>query len=68
MFLDELNKHHANIKFTDGFNEESNPFLDLEVKLSYKKLATDLFIKAIDTHQYLHYTSSQPEHIKRSTV
>ena len=30
--------------------------------------STDLYIKPTDRHQYLHYTSSHPEHTKKSVV
>ena len=43
-------------------------FLDLKVKLMYRKLETDLYMKATDLHQYLHYLSSQSRHIKGSIV
>ena len=43
-------------------------FLDLNVKLSGNKLSTDLCIKSTDRHQYLHYTSSHPEHTKKPVV
>ena len=29
-------------------------------------ISTDLYIKPIDGHQYLHHKSSHPEHIKNS--
>ena len=32
------------------------------------KLTTDLYVKPIDTHQYLDYTSSHPEHTKKSIL
>ena len=32
------------------------------------KFSTDRFVKSTDRHQFLHYTSSHPEHTKRSTV
>ena len=41
---------------------------NLNVKLSGNKLSTDLYIKSTDRHQYLHYTSSHPEHTKRYVV
>ena len=34
----------------------------------YPKLETDLYMKATDLHQYLHYLSSQSKHIKGSIV
>ena len=38
------------------------------MNLSGNKLSTDLYIKPTDRHQYLHYTSSHPEHTKKSVV
>ena len=43
-------------------------FLDLKVKLLNDKTTTDLFVKSTDRHQFLHYTSSHPEHTRRSIV
>ena len=43
-------------------------YIYLNVKLIDGKLETDLHIKPIDRHQYLHYLSSHPEHTKRSVV
>ena len=45
----------------DKFNKKRIPFLDLVVKISNNKLATDLFIKATNRLQYLHYSPSHPE-------
>ena len=42
-------------------NKKINSVLNLLVKRSNNKFATDLFIRATDSHQYLHYTSSYPE-------
>ena len=68
IFLNNLNNYHPNIKFTHESNKEHIPFLDLNVNLSGNKLSTDLYIKPTDRHQYLHYTSSHPEHTKKSVV
>ena len=38
------------------------------MNLSGNELSTDLYIKPTDRHQYLHYTSSHPEHTKKSVV
>ena len=54
--------------FTHESSKERIPFLDLNVNLSGNKLSTDLYIKLTDRHQYLHYTSSHPEHTKKSVV
>ena len=67
-FIDDLNSYHPNIKFTHESNKEHIPFLDLNVNLSGNKLSSDLYIKPTDMHQYLHYTSSHPEHTKKSLV
>ena len=67
-FIDDLNSHHPNIKFTHESNKQHIPFLDLNVNLSGNKLSTDVYIKPADRHQYLHYTFSHPEHTKKSDV
>ena len=38
------------------------------MSLSGNKLSTDLYIKPTDRYQYLHYTSSHPEHTNKSVV
>ena len=62
VFLEDLNKFHPNLKFTSVSSEENVAFLDLKVKLKQGKIETDLHVKSTDRHQYLHYTSSHPEH------
>ena len=41
-------------------------FLDLNVSLRNGAIHTDVYIKPTDGHQYLHYQSSHPQHIKNS--
>ena len=67
-FLTALNNYHINIIFIHESNKEHIPFLDLKVKLLGNKLSTDLYIKSTDRHHYLHYTSSHPDHTKKSVV
>ena len=67
-FLQELNKTHLNLKFVHESNKEKISFLDLSVSLCNGNLYTDLHIKAADCHQYLEYTSSHPEHTKKSII
>ena len=55
-FLENFNQFHPNIKFTHESSTEGIPFLDLRVKFLQGKLETDLHIKPIDKHQYLHYS------------
>ena len=66
--MKEFNNYHPNIMFTYESNKENITFLDLNVSLSRNKLTTDLHTKPTDKHQYLHYTSAQPTHTKRSTI
>ena len=47
---------------------KETPFLGLKVKFNQGKISTDLYIKSTDKHQYLHFTSSHPNHTKRSIV
>ena len=67
-FLQELNKTHPNLKFTHGSSKEKISFFDLSVSLCNGNLYADLHIKATDCHQYLEYTSSHPEHTKKSII
>ena len=53
-------------KFTHESNKENILFLDLIVNLSGNKISAGLYIKSTDKYQYLHYTSSHPEHTKKS--
>ena len=67
-FLQELNNFNPDLKFTYESNEKEIPFLDLKVKLNEGKISADLYIKSTDRHQYLHCTSSHPNHTTRSIV
>ena len=49
-------------------SKEKISFLDLSVSLCNGNLYTDLHIKATDCHQHLEYTSSHPEHSKKSII
>ena len=65
-FLIELNNFHSNLNFTYETSSCTVNFLDLNVSLRNGALHTDLYIKPTDGHQYLHYQSSHPLHIKNS--
>ena len=67
-FLQELNNFNPDLKFTYESNEKEILFLDLKVKLNEGKTSTDLYIKSSDRHQYLHFTSSHPNHTNRSIM
>ena len=48
--------------------EKSVAFLDLNVSLENGSVTTDLHTKSTDCHQYLHCSSSHPNHIKNSII
>ena len=66
LFLDHLNQAHPSIKFTSDYSETSINFLDVKVSRKGSRLATDLYVKPTDTHQYLDATSCHPNHCKTS--
>ena len=66
--MNDFNSFHPNLKFTYDSSKEIFVFLDLKVDLSNGHLETAMYVKPIDRHQYLHYTSSHPDHTKRSMV
>ena len=68
LFSEDLNKFHPNIKFSHETNKKIIHFLDLNVRLSNGNISTDLYVKPTNRHQFLHYTSSHPDHTKHSIV
>ena len=68
IFLQELDNLNPDLKFPYESNEKEIPFLDLKVKLNEGKISTDFYIKSTDRQQYLYFTSSYPNHTKRSVV
>ena len=68
LFLEDLNNFHPNIKFSYDVNKESIHFLYQSIRLSDGNILTDFCVKPTDMHQFLHYTSSHPDHTKCSTV
>ena len=66
-FMGELNSFDTNIKFTYEYSDKRVSFLDLQVDIVHGKLITSLFVKPASLYvQYVHYSSSHPEHTKRS--
>ena len=65
-FLNELKNFYSNLKFTCENSSCTVHFLDLNVSLRNDAIHTDLYIEPKVGHQYLHYQSSQPLHIKNS--
>ena len=65
-FLETLNCYHATIKFTAEYSRTKINFLDVTVMKKGNQLVTDLHVKPIDTHQYLHASSCHVSHCKKS--
>ena len=66
LFLRYLNEFYPNLKFTYKTSQNSVSFLDINVSLKEVAIFSDLHIKPTDGHQFLHYKSSHPNHIKNS--
>ena len=66
-FIHHLNNCHATIKFTHDYSNHEVNFLDTTI-FSAKDgcLHTKLYSKPTDTHMYLHFDSSHPQHCKTS--
>ena len=58
-------------KFMEGLTYEPSKkrvaFLDLNVSLENGSVTTDLHTKSTDCHQYLHCSSSHPDHKKTAS-
>ena len=67
-FMKELNSFLDHIKFTFESNKENINFLDININLSNGHLMTNMYVKPTNCHQYLDYSLSRPNHIKRSLV
>jgi hypothetical protein len=66
-FLEHLNQCHPTIKFTSDISPHSVNFLDTTVKIDHNRhVYTDLYCKPTDSHNYLLYESSHPDHLKKS--
>jgi hypothetical protein len=66
-FIDNINKFHQNIKFTYTISKQSVSFLDIKIsKTDSLDVATELFEKETNMHQYLDYTSCHPKKCKNS--
>ena len=67
-FLERLDSFHPNLKFISERSEQKISFLDVTVQLSNNKFVIDLYCKPADCHQYLHYNSCHPRHMKKSSI
>ena len=66
-FMQGLNNFLLNLQFTCE-SSKTAAFLDLNVGLENGSITTDLHTKSTDCHQYLHCSSSHPDHIKNSII
>ena len=67
-FMARLDMFHPNLKFRWESSRSSVNFLDVVVGIEGNNFVTDVYYKPNDCHQFLHYESSHPIHIKRSIV
>ena len=65
-FLEFFNCFNAAFKFVYSLSHEKINFLDLTIYHVEGKIETDIFHKPTDSHQYLHFYSYHPRHIKRN--
>ena len=68
LFLSCLDEFHPNLKFTYECSTEQINFLDVIGKKEKDEFVTDLYCKATDCHQYLHYDSCHPDHMKKLSI
>ena len=76
LFKTIMNSLHPSIKFTFELGQEINRedrlikilnFLDILIMLhSDGKIETDIYYKDTNSHDYLHYSSHHPEHVKNN--
>ena len=66
LFPKDLNDFHPNLKFTYETSQNSVNYLDLNVSLKDNAIFTDLHFIHTDGHQFPHYKSLHPRHIKNS--
>ena len=64
--LEFLNFHHPTITFTANYSRKEVNFLDVSVRKRNNQLVSDLYKRPTDTHQYLHASSCNVYHSKKS--
>ena len=65
-FINYVNNFYPAVQFTWEISETSVSFLDILVTINGNRLVTSVFYKPTDSHSYLLYSSSHPNHTKRS--
>lgn len=67
LFVNELNSHHDQIKFTIEHNVDGTlPYLDLNITLKDSTFSYDIYRKPSTTDTLLHQTSNHPEKYKKA--
>ena len=64
-FINYVNNFHPALQLTWEINETSVSFLDILVSINGNRLTTSVFHKPTDSHSYLLYSSSHPNHTKQ---
>ncbi len=67
-FINYVNNFHPALQFTWKISETSVSFLDILISINGNRLVTSVFYKPTDSHSYLLYSSSHPNHTKRSIL
>ena len=64
--MEKLIASHSTIKFTGEWLKQEKDFSDVNIRLRYSQIGTDLHIKPADTHQFIDSTSCHTYHCKKS--
>ena len=62
VFIEQINMFHSTITFTAKYSKEEVNFLDVNIKLIDGEHKTHLFVKPMDTHQFLDPISCHHTH------
>ena len=65
-FINYVNNFHPALQFISEISETSVSFLDILVSINGNRLTTSVFYKPTDSHSYLLYSYSHPNHTKQS--
>ena len=65
VFIKHLNEKYPTIKFTTEWSQTLFNFFDVIVSFIGGKFTADLYLKHLDSHQYLHSSLCQPYHYKK---
>ena len=64
-FLNFVNGYHPFIEYTWKWSTKRLPYLDVMILVEDGRILTGVYSKPTDTHQYLHYGSCHPTHVKK---